>query len=148
MVFMKIALLLAVLLILFAIYEIIGLFKKKAKTAYVGEDGRFHTFGDAVFSISADAYIFHDNNQPPANRYQGNSNVDNGLALINLRKDPSASDLTNAMFKAGWVDLAGNIYDQSGIRLGYMTDLKGRPGINGSGRWFELWLRKHSYVYK
>lgn len=148
MVFMKIALLLAVLLILFAIYEIIGLLKKKAKTAYVGEDGRFHTFGDAVFNISSDAYVFHDNNQPPANRYQGNSNVDNGLALINLRKDPSASDLTNTVFKAGWVDLAGNIYDQSGIRLGYMTDLKGRPGINGSGRWFELWLRKHSYVYK
>ena len=147
MVFMKIALLLAVLLILFAVYEIIGLLKKKAKTAYVGEDGRFHTFGDAVFNVTADVYVFHDNNQPPANRYQGNSNVENGLALINLRKDPSASDLTNTVFKAGWVDLAGTIYDESGTRRGYITDLKGRRSINGSGRWYELWLRKHSYVY-
>ena len=147
MVFMKIALLLAVLLILFTVYEIIGLLKKKAKTAYVGEDGRFHTFGDAVFNVTADAYVFHDNNQPPANRYQGNSNVENGLALINLRKDPSASDLTNIVFKAGWVDLAGTIYDESGTRRGYITDLKGRRSINGSGRWYELWLRKHSYVY-
>ena len=101
MVFMKIALLLAILLILFAVYEIIGLLKKKATTAYAGEDGRFHTFGDAVFNVTSDAYVFHDNNQPPANRYQGNSNVENGLALVNLRKDPSASDLTNTVFKAG-----------------------------------------------
>ena len=36
MVFMKIALLLLVLLILFAVYEIIGLLKKKAKTYYPG----------------------------------------------------------------------------------------------------------------
>ena len=147
MVFMKIALLLAVLLILFAVYEIIGLLKKKATTAYAGEDGRFHTFGDAVFNVTSDAYVFHDNNQPPANRYQGNSNVENGLALVNLRKDPSASDLTNTVFKAGWVDLAGTIYDESGTRRGYITDLKGRRSINGSGRWYELWLRKHSYVY-
>lgn len=146
MVFIKIALLLAVLLILFAVYEIIGLLKKKAITKYVGEDGRFHTFGDAVFSISSDAYIFHDNTQPSANRYQGNSNVDNGLALVNLRNDPSSDDLTGAVHKEGWVDLSGNIYGTSGLRLGYITDLKGRPGINGSGRWYELWLRKHSYV--
>ena len=147
MVFVKIALLLAVLLILFALYEIIGLFKKRAKTLYACEDGKFHAFGDAVFNIGSDAYVFHDYNQPPSNRYQGYSNVENGLALINLRKDPSASDLTNDTKKEGWVDLAGNIYGESGIRLGYMTDLKGRRGINGSGRWFELWLRKHSYVF-
>ena len=147
MVFMKIALLLAVLLILFAIYEIIGLLKKRAKTAYVKQDGCFHSFGDAVFNVTSDAYIFHDNNQPPANRYQGNSNVENGLALINLRKDPSASDLSNDVFKAGWVDLSGNIYDESGTKRGYITDLKGRRSINGSGHWFELWLKKYSYVY-
>ena len=146
MVFMKIALLLAVLLILFAIYEIIGLLKKKAKTYYPGEDGKFRCFGDAVFSVGSDSYVFHDNNQPVANRYQGNSNVENGLALINLRKDPSASDLSNEVRKEGWVDLAGNIYGESGLRLGYITDLKGRPGINGSGKWYELWLKKHSYV--
>ena len=142
----KVLLLLAVLLIAFAVYEIIGLLKKKARTAYSGEDGRFHMFGDAVFSVSSDSYIFHDNNQPPANRFQGNSNVDNGLALVNLRNDPSPSDLTNEVHKEGWVDLAGNIYGESGLRLGYITDLKGRPGISGSGKWYELWLKKHSYV--
>lgn len=147
MVIIKIALLLAVLLILFAIYEIIGLFRKKAKTYYAGEDGRLHCFGDASFKISADSYVFRDNNQPAANRYQGNSNVEDGLALVNLRNDPSASDLTLAVHKEGWVDLAGNIYGESGLRIGYITDLKGRCGINGSGKWYELWLRKHSYVY-
>ena len=147
MMLMKSILLLAVLLILFAVYEIIGLFRKKAKTYYAQEDGSFHCFGDAVFNISADSYVFHDNDQPHANRYQGNSNVDNGLALINLRDDPSSSDLTSAVHKEGWVDLSGNIYGVSGIRLGYITDAKGRPGINGSGKWYELWLRKHSYVY-
>lgn len=144
---MKVLLLGAVILILFAIYEIIGLFKKKAKTAYAGEDGRFRTFGDAVFSVSSDAYVFHDNNQPVANRYQGNSNVENGLALINLRDDPSSSDLTSEVHKEGWVDLAGNIYGESGLRLGYITDLKGRSGISGSGKWYELWLKKRSYVW-
>lgn len=147
MVFLKIALLLAVLLILYAVYEVIGLLKKKGKTYYAGQDGGLHAFGDAVFNISSDAYVFHDYNQPPANRYQGYSNVENGLALINLRKDPSASDLTNETKKEGWVDLAGNIYGESGIRLGYITDLKGRRGISGSGRWYELWLKKHSYVF-
>ena len=57
--FIKIAILLALLFILFAIYEIIGLIKKKATTYYYGEDGRFHAFGDSVFKISSDAYIFH-----------------------------------------------------------------------------------------
>lgn len=83
MLLIKSILLLAVLLILFAVYEIIGLLRKKAKTYYVQEDGSFHCFGDAVFNISADSYVFHDNDQPHSNRYQGNSNVDNGLALIN-----------------------------------------------------------------
>ena len=106
----KVLLLLAVLLILFVVYEIIGLFKKKARTAYVCEDGRFLTFGDAVFSVSDDSYIFHDYTQLPANRFQGHSNVENGLALINLRNDPSSSDLTYALHKEGWVDLSGNIY--------------------------------------
>ena len=147
MMFLKIALLLAILLVLFVIYEVIGLLKKKATTYYCGDDGRFHAFGDAVFSVGSDAYIFHDNNQPTANRYQGNSNVENGLALINLRRDPSTADLTNEVRKEGWVDLAGNIYGASGLRLGYITDLKGRRGINGSGKWYELWLKKHSYVF-
>lgn len=147
MLLIKSILLLAVLLILFAVYEIIGLLRKKAKTYYVQEDGSFHCFGDAVFNISADSYVFHDNDQPHSNRYQGNSNVDNGLALINLRNDPSSSDLTSAVHKEGWVDLSGNIYGVSGIRLGYITDANGQPGINGSGKWYELWLRKHSYVY-
>ena len=147
MIFLKIALLLVVLLILFAVYEIIGLLKKKAKTAYCGEDGSFHTFGDAVFNIGSDAYVFHDNDQPQANRYQGNSNVENGVALINLRNNPSSSDLSNEVHKEGWVDLTGNIYGESGLRLGFITDLKGRPGINGSGKWYELWLKKYSYVW-
>ena len=147
MMLVKNVLLLAALLILFAVYEIIGLLRKKAKTYYASEDGHFHCFGDAVFSIGADCYEFHDNNQPHGNRYQGNSNVYNGLALINLRNDPSSSDLTSAVHKEGWVDLSGNIYGVSGHRLGYITDAKGRPGINGSGKWYELWLRKHSYVY-
>lgn len=147
MIFIRIALLLAVLLILFAVYEIIGLFKKKAKTYFVGDDGHFHIFGDAVFNISADCYVFHDNNQPIVNRYQGSSNVENGLALILLRDDPSSSDLTFAVHKEGWVDLAGNIYGSSGLRLGYITDEKGKPGISGSGRWYELWLKKRSLVY-
>ncbi len=147
MVFIKIVLLLAVLLILFAIYEIIGLFRKRALTHYVGDDGRIHRFGDAVFSVGADSYLFHDNRQPAANRYQGNSNVEQGLALINLRDNPSATDLTVAVHKEGWVDLAGNIYGASGLRLGYITDLHGQRSINGSGRWYELWLRKHSYVF-
>jgi len=147
MMMIKSILLLAVMLILFAVYEIIGMFRKKAKTYYASEDGNFHCFGDAVFNISADCYVFHDNNQPHANRYQGNSNVDNGLTLINLRDDPSSSDLTSAVHKEGWVDLSGNIYGVSGLRLGYITDAEGRPGINGSGKWYELWLRKHSYVY-
>ena len=147
MVFIRIALLLAVLLILFAVYEIIGLFRKKAKTYYVSEDGSFHCFGDAKFNVGADSYVFRDNTQPPSNRYQGNSNVEKGLALINLRNDPSSSDLSLAVHKEGWVDLAGNIYGSSGLRLGYITDTKGRPSINGSGKWFELWLRKHSYVW-
>lgn len=147
MIFIKILLLLAVLLISFAVYEIIGLFKKKAKTYYVQDDGNLYAFGDAVFNISADCYMFHDNSQPIANRYQGYSNVENGLAQILLRDDPSASDLTAAVHKEGWVDLAGNIYGTSGLRLGYITDEKGNPGIGGSGRWYELWLRKHSLVY-
>lgn len=147
MIFFRIALLLTVLLVLFAVYEIIGLFKKKATTYYAGDDGSYHAFGDAVFNISADCYVFHDNNQPMANRFQGSSNVENGLAQILLRNDPSSSDLTNAVHKEGWVDLAGNIYGSSGLRLGYMTDEKGKPGISGSGRWYELWLRKHSLVY-
>lgn len=147
MMLIKSILLLAVLLILFAVYEIIGLFRKKAKTYYISEDGRYYCFGDAVFNISADSYVFHDNNQPHANRYQGNSNVENGLALINLRDDPSSSDLTSAVHKEGWVDLSGNIYGVSGLRLGYITDAKGHSGINGSGKWYELWLRKHSYVF-
>lgn len=147
MIFIKIVLLLAVLLVLFAIYEIIGLLKKKAKTYYAGDDGDYHAFGDAVFNVSADCYVFHDNNQPIANRYQGSSNVENGLALIYLRDDPSSSDLTSAVHKEGWVDMAGNIYGSSGLRLGYIADEKGRLGINGSGRWYELWLRKHSLVY-
>lgn len=147
MIFIKIALLLAVLLILFAVYEIIGLFKKKAKTYYIGDDGHHHAFGDAVFSVSSDCYVFHDNNQPIANRYQGNSSVENGLAQIFLRDDPASSDLTSAVHKEGWVDLAGNIYGTSGLRLGYITDEKGKPSINGSGRWYELWLKKRSFVY-
>ena len=147
MMFLKIALLLAILLILFAVYEIIGLLKKKANTYYVGDDGSFYAFGDAVFNISADCYVFHDNNQPMANRYQGNSNVENGLAQIYLRDDPASTDLTSAVHKEGWVDLAGNIYGTSGLRLGYITDENGKPGISGSGRWYELWLRKHSLVY-
>lgn len=145
--FIKIAILLALLFILFAIYEIIGLIKKKATTYYYGEDGRFHAFGDSVFKISSDAYIFHDNTQPSANQLQGNSNIDNGLALINLRTDPAASDLTNSVQKSGWVDLSGNVYEKSGLRVGYIVDAKGRRGISGSGKWYELWLRKHSYVY-
>lgn len=147
MIFIRILLFLVVLLILFAVHEIIGLLRKKALTSYVAEDGSFYTFGDAVFNISADSYVFHDNNQPVANRYQGNSNVENGLAIINLRKDPSSSDLSYAVQKEGWVDLAGNIYGSSGIRLGYITDEQGKPGINGSGRWYELWLKKHSLVF-
>ena len=147
MIIVRVLLLLAVLLILFAVYEIIGLLKKKAKTYYAGDDGKNHVFGDAVFNISADCYVFHDNTQPIANRYQGNSNVENGLAQILLRDDPSSSDLTSAVHKEGWVDLAGNIYGTSGLRLGYMTDEKGKPGISGSGRWYELWLRKQSLVY-
>ena len=147
MIFIKILLLLTVLLILFAVYEIIGLFKKKAKTYYAGDDGNNHLFGDAVFNVSADCYVFYDNTQPLANRYQGNSNVENGLAQILLRDDPASSDLTAAVHKEGWVDLTGNIYGKSGLRLGYITDEKGKPGIGGSGRWYELWLRKHSLVY-
>lgn len=76
MVFIKIAILLAVLLILFAVYEIIGLFRKKARTYYIGEDGNFRSFGNASFNVGTDNYIFHDNNQPQANRYQGYSNVE------------------------------------------------------------------------
>ena len=144
----KVLVLFAFLLVLFAVCGIISLLKRRATTAYVDQDGRFRIFGDAVFHVSADAYVFHDDRQPPANRYQGNSNVENGLALINLRKDPSASDLTNEVQKEGWVDLTGNIYDAAGVRLGYITDLRGRRSINGSGRWFELWLRKHSYVFR
>ena len=147
MIFVKIALLLAVLLILFAVYEVIGLFRKKAKTYYPGDDDNLRAFGDAVFNISADCYVFHDYNQPVGNRYQGNSNVDNGLAQIFLRDDPSSSDLSSAVHKEGWVDLKGNIFDVSGKRLGYITDEHGKPSINGSGRWYELWLRKHSLVY-
>lgn len=147
MVFIKIAILLAVLLILFAVYEIIGLFRKKARTYYIGDDGNFRSFGNASFNVGTDNYLFHDNNQPQANRYQGYSNVENGLALINLRDNPSANDLSAETHKAGWVDLSGNIYGSSGFRVGYITDAQGRPGINGSGKWYELWLRKHSYVY-
>ena len=147
MIFAKIALLIIVLLILFAVYEIIGLLRKKALTYYAGEDGGFYVFGDSVFDISADCYVFHDNNQPLGNRYQGSSNVENGLAQILLRNNPASTDLTAAVHKVGWVDLSGNIYGLSGTRLGYITDEKGRPGIGGSGRWYELWLRKHSYVY-
>ena len=147
MIFLKIALFTAVLLILFAVYEIIGLLKKKANTYYAGDDGDMYAFGDASFDISADCYVFHDNNQPVANNFQGSSHVENGLAQILLRDDPSATDLTAAVHKEGWVDLAGNIYGVSGLRLGYITDEKGKPGISGSGRWYELWLRKHSYVY-
>lgn len=147
MVFIKIAILLAVLLILFAVYEIIGLFRKRAKTYYIGDDGNFRSFGNASFNIGTDNYIFHDNNQPQSNRYQGYSNVENGLALVNLRNNPSSHDLSDETHKAGWVDLSGNIYGSSGLRVGYLTDAKGRPGINGSGKWYELWLRKHSYVY-
>lgn len=147
MVFVRIVLLLAVLLVVYAVYALVCFLKKRTKTCYCGEDGRFHVFGDVVFSVSSDSYVFHDYNQPPANRYQGNSNVENGLALINLRKDPSVSDLSNEVRKEGWVDLSGNIYGESGLRLGYITDAKGSPGINGSGIWYELWLRRHSYVY-
>lgn len=147
MIFAKIALLIIVLLILFAVYEIIGLLRKKAMTYYAGEDGGFYVFGDSVFDISADCYVFHDNNQPLGNRYQGSSNVENGQAQILLRDNPAYSDLSAAVHKEGWVDLSGNIYGLSGVRLGYITDEKGKPGIGGSGRWYELWLRKHSYVY-
>lgn len=147
MVILKSVLLLAVLLILFAVYEIIGLFKKKAITYYLIENGDFYPFGDTVFSISADSYLFHDDNQPSSNRFQGNSNVEDGFAVVHLRNDPSSSDLTLALHKEGWVDLDGNIYEKSGLRVGYITDEKGRPGINGSGRWYELWLKKHAHVY-
>ena len=147
MIFVRITILLSVLLILFAAYEIIGLFKKRAKTYYTGDDGRHHIFGDAVFNVSADCYVFHDNNQPIGNHYQGNSNVDNGLALISLRDDPTSSDLTAAVHKEGWVDSSGNIYAASGLRVGYITDEKGKHGIDGSGRCYEFWLRKHSLVY-
>ena len=147
MIFVKIAFFLVVLLILFTIYEVTGLIRKRANTYYRGGDGSFHAFGNTFFNIGSDCYIFHDNNQPSANRYQGNSNVENGLALINLRDDPSASDLELKVHKEGWVDLAGNIYDSSGTRVGYITDEKGNRSINGSGRWYELWLRRHSLVY-
>ena len=147
MLLMRIVILLATLLALFAIYEVIGLLRKKATTYYVGEDGKMRAFGGVLFHVPSNSYQFRDNTQPRINRYQGYSNVENGLAMINLRNDPSVSDLAAETHAEGWVNLSGEIFNKDGLRIGYITDAKGRPSIYGSGKWYELWLRKHSYVY-
>lgn len=121
--------------------------RKRANTYYIGEDGKAHCFGSVKYKVASDSYVFHDITQPVPNRFQGYSNVEKGLAMISLRKDPSPSDLTNETSVEGWVDLSGNIFSKSGMRVGYITDAKGRPGISGSGKWYELWLKKHSYVF-
>ncbi len=144
---LRIVIILAVLLIAFAVYEIIGLLRKKATVYYVGEDGNARPFGMISFNIASNSYQFRDNTQSPPNRYQGYSNVENGLALINLRDDPSIADLASETHTGGWVDLSGTIYDKRGVKLGYITNARGQRGIYGSGKWYELWLRKHSYVY-
>jgi len=144
---LRIVIMLVVLLVVFAVYELVGLIRKKAVTYYVGEDGTARPFGGVSYSVATNGYHFRDYTQPRPNRYQGFSNVEDGRAVISLRKDPSASDLSGETAPAGWVDLAGNIYGTSGLKLGYITDAKGRPGIAGSGKWYELWLRKHSYVF-
>jgi hypothetical protein len=43
--------------------------------------------------------------------------------------------------------LNGNIFLPDGMLVGYITDARGRRSIYGSGKWYELWLRKHSFVY-
>lgn len=138
---------LSLLAVFYLVMSLVRLFRKKATASYIGEDGRFRRFGNVMYDISSDRFHLKDTNQPVPNRYQGYSNVENGLALINLRDDPSQSSLSEQVSLAGYVDLTGNIYGKSHNLLGYITDAKGRPSISGSGKWYELWLRKHSYVY-
>lgn len=148
MIFTRIAALAGLVLLIYLIYVAICLFRKIARTYYVQEDGRFRCFGDAAFSLTENSYLFHDYWQRPSNRYQGYSSVEKGFASIYLRKDPSYTALNKEeVWKAGHVDLEGNIYAANGTRIGYITDAKGRKSIQGSGKWYELWLRKHSFVY-
>ena len=145
---LRIVIILSVLLIAFAVYEVIGLFRKKASVYAFGEDGKARAFGGVAYNVASNSYQFRDHSQPMPNRYQGYSNIEDGRALINLRDDPSTADLASETHMEGWVDLTGAIYGKSGLKIGYITDAKGNPGIGGSGKWYELWLRKHSFVFR
>lgn len=147
MIFTKIAALAGTVLLVYLVYVAICLFRKIARTYYKQEDGSFRCFGDAAFSLTENSYLFHDYWQRPSNRYQGYSNVVKGFASIYLRKDPAYTALNKEdVWKAGYVDLEGNIYAADGTLIGFITDAKGRKSIHGSGKWYELWLRKHSFV--
>ena len=148
MIFSRIAALAGTILLVYLVYVAICLFRRIARTYYQQEDGSFRCFGDAAFSITENSYLFHDYFQPISNRYQGYSSVEKALARIFLRKDPSYTALNKEeVWEAGYVDLDGNIYTRDGVLVGYITDAKGNRSINGSGKWYELWLRKHSFVY-
>ena len=148
MIFERIIVFAGTILALYLIYVVICLFRRIARTYYCQEDGQFRCFGDAAFSITENSYIFHDYQQRLSNRYQGYSNVEKALAGIYLRQDPSFTALNKEeVWKAGYVDLEGSIFLTDGTLVGFITDARGRKSINGSGKWYELWLRKHSFVY-
>lgn len=145
--FMSLLYFLSVVLAIYVAYKLFRLFRRNASIFYRGEDERYYFFADCFFKLGIDGFIFHDYNQPVHNRFQGHSNVDDGVAKINLRDDPSTTAVNNELHYAGYVTLDGTIFDNQGNEIGYVTDLKGEKGISGSGRWYELWLVKHSLVY-
>lgn len=146
-VFSTIILLFVLLTIIYVVSFVISLFKKKADTYYICEDGSFRQFGRVEYNAASDNYRLTDTTQPVANRFQGYSSVENSLAWIHLRDDPSYSSLSDQISRYGYVDLVGNIYDKNHNKLGYITDLEGKCSVNGTRRWYELWMKRHSLVY-
>lgn len=128
------------------LYLAIKSLRKRSVTYFQDENGRFRPWGDARYKIREDKYFLIDYYQV-FSHFQGYSKVEDGKAWIYLKEDPEEEFCSDNLEMAGYIDLDGNIYDSKSNIIGYVCDEKGERTIDGTRKWYELWLKCHLFVY-
>lgn len=138
----------AILLIAFLAYRLMKLFQKRGKVYLYDENGGKHLCGRAKKGIFDDVDRLFDPTLPSALREVGYAAVDeSGFSKIEVKDDPKEERMIYSMSSVGHVDTDGYIYDSNGQRIAVITDLKGRPGINGTSHWWQFHLKRQSLIY-
>lgn len=133
--------------IIYIVYRLIRLMSARTNIYYLKQNGKFIQEGFVKYNSIKDRFNGYDITRDFADQKISEIQVaDDGKAWVRLKKENQ--DFSNPQFEnIGYIDIACNIYDKNHCKVGYIGNVQGMPGMEGKRKWYELFLRCHSYVF-